>query len=42
MFDQFLQRVKLGARGDVVTPVVKFADLVVFHIVAFGIVPVSY
>lgn len=42
VFDKLLQCVKLRPRGDVVTPVVKLADLVVFHVVPLGFVPVSY
>lgn len=42
MFDELLQRVELRPRGDVVPPAVELADLVVFHIVSFGFVPVSY
>lgn len=42
MSDQLLQRVKLRSCGDVVPPVIKLADLVVFHIVSFGCVEVSY
>lgn len=42
VFDELLQRVKLRSRSDVVSPVVELANLVVFHIVTFGFVPVSY
>ena len=42
VFDKLLQRVKLRSCSDVVSPAVELADLVMFHIVSFGFIPVSY
>lgn len=42
MFDKLLQRVKLGPRCDVVAAAVQLPDLVMFDVVALGLVPVSY
>lgn len=42
MFDELLQRVKLSPRGDVVAAAVQLPDLVMFDVVALGLVPVSY
>ena len=38
---QLLHGVELGAGGDVVAPVVQFADLIVLHVVPLCVVPVS-
>lgn len=40
MFHQLLQRLKLGPGGDVITTVVKLANLVVFDVVSLHLVPV--
>lgn len=39
---QVLHSVKLRPRGDVVAAVVKFADLIMFDVVSFVVVPVAY
>lgn len=42
VFDELLQRVELGPRGDVVAAAVQLSDFVVLDVVALGLVPVSY
>lgn len=37
---QLLQSVKLGPGGDVIAATVQLADLVVFHMVSFDVIPV--
>lgn len=42
MVHELLQSLKLCPGGDVVASVVKLTDLVVFHVIAFHVVPILY
>ena len=42
VLNQLLQRVKLSSGSDVVAATIQFADLIMFDVIAFDIVPVPY